>query len=144
MSAIAVSQVEEDIKQLSLRDQLWLMERLAQYIREKASDDQGEQIIQYDQKANGHQQELCGSGSDVAPSAQTLSPLDLIPIPWTDKTLLMGAMDRLMQKLDITGEPIGAQAARMLIQQEANLGPNELSQGIIDMREEKLRDRGLF
>ena len=144
MSAIAVSQVEEDIKQLSLRDQLWLMERLAQYIREKTDDDQDEQILQYDQKANGHQQEPHGTGCDVAPSAQTLSPLDLIPISWTDKTLLIETMDRLMQKLGITGEPVGAQAARVLIQQEASLGPNELSRGIIDMREEKLRDRGLF
>jgi hypothetical protein len=33
MSNATVERIEADIRQLSLADQLWLMERLAQYIR---------------------------------------------------------------------------------------------------------------
>lgn len=39
MHSVAAQKIESDVRELSLADQLWLMERLAQHIRKQADSD---------------------------------------------------------------------------------------------------------
>jgi hypothetical protein len=82
----------------------------------------------------------------VAPAnlQNTSLPPDSPQIEWADKRALSEEMNKLMQALGIPeGKLIGAKALRELIRQEGILEENELSRGIIEMREEKLGARGL-
>ena len=141
--------IENGIKGLSLHDQLWLMELLARQIRENAQ-------AAGDLPANGAQTAANGH-IEAGPPAASASESDDggrdratgFPIPadsplWADKTLLQTAMRKFMQELGAVAPPIGAKALRARISQEAHLEPNELSRGIIEMREEKLRALSLY
>lgn len=147
MSAVTALQVEDDIKRLPLSDQLWLIERLAHHIRQQTGEGQatpphGVMGNQEHQSALRGAPEADESGTDEQASFESSS--NLPPLHWADKSPLLEGLDLLLDELGIEIKPIGAKALREMMQAEGILGPNELSRGIIEMREEKLRARGLF
>lgn len=81
------------------------------------------------------QPELLHNETENITQEAELSIKDVVPYKWADKAILQQHMDRLLATLPVECEPISIE----LLQQEmrkAGLSPNELSQGIIQMREE--------
>jgi hypothetical protein len=144
MSIPTVKTIEEDIKGLPLHDKLWLMELLARDIQENTQAAAGLPANGGHKATNGHAEDRLlitpesETGDGVRDRLSDVPSLTKSPL-WADKSLLQTAMRKFIQELGDAPPPIGAKTLRVRISQEAHLEPNELSRGIIEMREEKLR-----
>lgn len=145
MNGVTKTELEEKVGQLSLQEQLWLMELLVHQIRRDAQSE--DVATNRRQKANG----LTGA-SQTQSTAQTVAidaaiadtnPISSMSSLWADKAVLKATMREFMRQVGITGSPVGAERLQEMIRHEMRLETNELSRGIIEMREEKLRARGL-
>lgn len=148
MSSPTIKTIEEEIQGLSLHDKLWLIEFLARNIQNDAQAADGLPANGGHKATNGHTED----GLLLTPKAETDDGVRdrLSDCPnlaksslWTDKSLLQTALREFIQELGAAPPPIGAKTLRDRISQEAHLESNELSRGIIEMREEKLRALGL-
>lgn len=145
MNTLTAPQLEEQIKQLPLPDQLWLLEQLIHSIREnteKISDNLPAKLT------NGNTNQATVRPATPAQTAEVEvkpeSSLHESILPFTNKPLLKATFAEFMRAEGIENvEPMGAEALQALIRREAKLEQNELSQGIIEMREEKRRAPGL-
>src|SRR5689334_18920112 len=83
--------------------------------------------------------QLRSSVSELQPQAQqpqkTVQAQPVEDYPWADKTLLRQEFKKLLDSLGIHRQPVGAERLQRMMDQ-AGLGSNELSQGIIEMRDE--------
>lgn len=147
MSSPTIETIEEKIKGLSLHDKLWLIEFLARSIQNDAQAVDDLWANGGDKATNGHAEDG-NSPSTVSWSEHSVERALDSPRPknsslWADKAMLKAAMKRFMDDAAIVGlAPIGPIALQEMIRREDRMIPNELSRGIIEMREEKLRDRG--
>ncbi len=148
MSSPTIKTIEEEIRGLSLHDKLWLMEFLARNIQNDAQAVDGLPANGGHKATNGHteggllltpEDETDDDGRDRLSDFPNLAKSQL----WTDKSLLQTPLRNFIQELGAAPPPIGAKTLRVRISQEAHLESNELSRGIIEMREEKLRALGL-
>jgi len=150
MNTLTAPQLEEQIKQLPLPDQLWLLEQMIHSIRknaDKISDNPPEKSTNISFSSGNTNQGTVRSATPAQTAEVEVKPepsLQESILPFTNKPLLKATFAEFMRAEGIENvEPIGAEALQALIRREAKLEQNELSQGIIEMREEKRRAPGL-
>lgn len=147
MNSPTIKTIEEEIRGLSLHDKLWLIEILARGIQDDTQAVDGLSANGGHKATNGHAEDG-NSQSPVSWSEHSIDRAIDSPSPkssslWADKAMLKAAMKRFMEDAAIVEvAPIGPTALQEMIRREERMVSNELSRGIIEMREEKLRDRG--
>jgi hypothetical protein len=127
MIAPTLNEVEELIGHLSYQEQLWLLERLAQRLR---------QALSPAPPAAPYQPALLSD--DPAVQAELRATGDrLLREAAAQREQTVRAWDEAMAAMGISGQPIGAKALQeLLIAEGINPEDNEFSRGIIEMREE--------
>jgi hypothetical protein len=123
MTLIAeLSQIELMISRLPYRERLWLIERLAQQLREEWSDQAAQP---------GHVWEPASAEAAAKRGER------LLQMASQNQALWEAGMAAAMKELGISGEPIGAEKVQEMIAAcGVNPEDNEFSRGIVEMREE--------
>jgi len=129
VSTISLSQIEEMIEQLSRQERLLLIERLAHQLREEVNGGVG-------QSPGADEQVIALLQQDIRETPAERGAR-MLQVSADEQAQITAAWDEVMQKLGISGEPIGAEKLRARIE-AGGIKPedNEFSRGIIEMREE--------
>ncbi|MCI0525459.1 MAG: hypothetical protein L0Y75_09380 [Acidobacteria bacterium] len=138
------------ISQLSHRERLWLIERLAHQLREESGSVRASQPLSADDQlspAPSDTQVQAELGEDEAAEQEIVWPASaetpaergarLLQLARQQQAQWAAGWAKAMEELGISGEPIGAEKVQeMFVACGVKPEDNEFSRGIIEMREE--------
>lgn len=94
-----------------------------------------DRLVHVEKEMSALRQELMELRQQARGTRQAAATPPSVPCPWSDKGKQRRWINRLFTDLSIQGAPLGALTLQQKMGQ-ADLTPNELSQSLIDAREE--------